>query len=75
MFNVHCLIDMFADLYYNRNFRDFSEIFENRPKNLISQFFGKNISRRLCTSGFKCGNLTIDFTANSTPFKNSKKGQ
>ena len=39
MFNVHCLIDMFADLYYNRNFRDFSEIFENRPKNLISQFF------------------------------------
>ena len=41
-------------------------------QNLMSQFCDNYISRLSCTSGFKCGNLTIDFTANSTSFKNSK---
>ena len=44
-------------------------------QNLISQFCDNNISRLLCTSGFKCLNLTNDLTANSTPFINSEKGR
>ena len=43
------------------------------PIKLNQPILWQNISRLQCTSDFKCGNLTINFTAKSMPFKNSKK--